>query len=107
MRSSAGVWWDGSEVCLYSKRLEEHSFCWPAISAARMRLDNSQLMASLLAGLDLKMSARPGFGDHRRAESACGKMDDATVTVGNRLLCALSSSMVLSSPDLLGDVAEK
>jgi transposase len=47
------VWWDGSGVCFYSKTLEEHSFCWPAISAARMRLDHSQLMA-LLAGLDWK-----------------------------------------------------
>lgn len=45
------VWWDGSGVCLYSKRLEEQSFCWPGISAARVRLDHSQLMA-LLAGMD-------------------------------------------------------
>ena len=29
------VWWDGSGVCLYSKTLEESSFCWPGISAAR------------------------------------------------------------------------
>ena len=47
------VWWDGSGVCLYSKTLEEQSFCWPGISAARIRLDHSQLMA-LLAGLDWK-----------------------------------------------------
>ncbi|WP_352761767.1 IS66 family insertion sequence element accessory protein TnpB [Mesorhizobium sp. M0510] len=47
------VWWDGSGVCLYSKTLEDHSFCWSAISAARMRLDHAQLMA-LLAGLDWK-----------------------------------------------------
>ncbi|MFQ6163902.1 IS66 family insertion sequence element accessory protein TnpB [Sinorhizobium meliloti] len=44
------VWWDGSGVCLYSKTLEEQSFCWPGISAARIRLDHSQLMA-LLEGL--------------------------------------------------------
>ena len=47
------VWWDGSGVCLYSKTLEENSFCWPGISAARVRLDHSQLMA-LLAGMDWK-----------------------------------------------------
>ena len=44
---------DGSGVCLYSKTLEENSFCWPGISAARVRLDHSQLMA-LLAGMDWK-----------------------------------------------------
>src|ERR1700741_5037386 len=47
------VWWDGSGVCLYAKTLEEQSFCWPGISAARIRLDHAQLMA-LLAGLDWK-----------------------------------------------------
>jgi transposase len=35
------------------KALKEQSFCWPGISAARMRLDQSQLMA-LLAGMDWK-----------------------------------------------------
>ncbi|NSX89144.1 IS66 family insertion sequence element accessory protein TnpB [Agrobacterium tumefaciens] len=33
------VWWDGSGVCLYSKTLEDQGFCWPCISAARIRLD--------------------------------------------------------------------
>ncbi|MBB4577659.1 IS66 family insertion sequence element accessory protein TnpB [Rhizobium lentis] len=47
------VWWDGSGVCLYSKALEKQSFFCPRISAARMRLDHSQLMA-LLAGIDWK-----------------------------------------------------
>jgi len=47
------VWWDGSGVCLYSKTLEDQGFCWPGLSAARIRLDYSQLMA-LLAGMDWK-----------------------------------------------------
>ncbi|WP_425484197.1 IS66 family insertion sequence element accessory protein TnpB [Allomesorhizobium camelthorni] len=34
------VWWDGSGVCLYSKTLEEHSFCWPARSV-RMAVGSS------------------------------------------------------------------
>lgn len=47
------VWWDGSGVCLYSKVIEGNGFCWPAATAARIRLDHAQLMA-LLAGLDWK-----------------------------------------------------
>jgi transposase len=47
------VWWDGSGVCLYSKVLEEQHFCWPTISASRMRLNHAQLMA-LIDGLDWK-----------------------------------------------------
>ncbi|MGY5794989.1 IS66 family insertion sequence element accessory protein TnpB len=35
------------------KTLEDQGFCWPGISAARIRLDHSQLMA-LLAGMDWK-----------------------------------------------------
>ncbi len=45
------VWWDGSGVCLYSKVIEGNGFCWPAATAARIRLDHAQLMA-LLAGMD-------------------------------------------------------
>ncbi|WP_234717129.1 IS66 family insertion sequence element accessory protein TnpB [Ensifer adhaerens] len=47
------VWWDGSGVCLYSKVIEGNGFCWPAATAARIRLDHAQLMA-LLAGMDWK-----------------------------------------------------
>ena len=77
------VWWDGSGVCLYSKTLEEHSFCWPAISAARMRLDHAQLMA-LLAGLDWKKirPARMQATAFDGLKSACGKMNHAAVKLG-------------------------
>jgi len=43
--------WDGSGLMLVSKRLEQGSFRWPAISDGVMRLTSSQLSA-LLEGMD-------------------------------------------------------
>lgn len=47
------VWWDGSGVCLYAKRLEKSAFCWPRIGHVRVQLNHAQLMA-LVDGLDWK-----------------------------------------------------
>ena len=60
------VWWDGSGVCLYAKRLETAEFCWPRQLAGRIQLSSSQLMA-LVDGLDWKR-VRPL--DVRRPRSA-------------------------------------
>ena len=49
------LWWDGTGVCLLSKRLEGAQFRWPKIEAngqeCVMRLSAAQLSA-LLEGLD-------------------------------------------------------
>ena len=47
------VWWDGTGVCLFARRLEKSSFCWPRIGPVRVQLGHAQLMA-LLEGLDWK-----------------------------------------------------
>jgi transposase len=47
------VWWDGSGLCLYAKRLEKAQFCWPRIGHNRVRLNQAQLLA-LIDGLDWK-----------------------------------------------------
>ena len=47
------LWWDGSGVCLYAKRLEKSSFCWPRIGPTRVHLNHAQLLA-LVDGLDWK-----------------------------------------------------
>ncbi|RVK86187.1 hypothetical protein CN150_34560 [Sinorhizobium meliloti] len=47
------VWWDGSGVCLYAKRLEKSQFCWPRIGHNRVQLNHAQLLA-LIDGMDWK-----------------------------------------------------
>ena len=45
------VYWDGTGVCLFAKRLEDGRFQWPAITDGVVRLTSAQLQA-LLEGLD-------------------------------------------------------
>lgn len=45
------VFWDGTGVCLFSKRLEEGQFRWPKVEDGVVRLTAAQLSA-LLEGLD-------------------------------------------------------
>ena len=45
------LFWDGTGVCLFAKRLEEGAFRWPKIENGVMRLSAAQLSA-LLEGLD-------------------------------------------------------
>jgi transposase len=47
------VWWDGTGLCLYAKRLEKAKFCWPRIGHNRVQLNHAQLMA-LVDGMDWK-----------------------------------------------------
>ena len=47
------VWWDGTGVCLYSKRLEKAQFFWPRIGPHRVQLNHAQLLA-LVDGMDWK-----------------------------------------------------
>lgn len=45
------VWWDGSGLCLFAKRLDEGGFHWPKIENGVIRLSSAQLMA-LIDGMD-------------------------------------------------------
>ena len=52
------LFWDGSGVCLFAKRLEEGKFRWPRVEDGAMRLSAAQL-AALVEGLDwTRMHAR-------------------------------------------------
>jgi transposase len=45
------IFWDGTGMCLFAKRLENSAFRWPNIQDGIMRLSAAQLSA-LLEGLD-------------------------------------------------------
>jgi len=45
------IFWDGTGVCLYAKRLEDGAFRWPNVHDGVIRLTAAQLSA-LLEGLD-------------------------------------------------------
>jgi transposase len=47
------IYWDGTGVCLFSKRLEDGKFRWPSMQDGVMRLSAAELSA-LLEGLDWK-----------------------------------------------------
>jgi transposase len=44
------VFWDGTGVCLFAKRLEDGKFCWPVVRDGVIQLTAAQLSA-LLEGL--------------------------------------------------------
>ncbi len=56
------LYWDGSGLVMTYKRLEEHSFVWPAIRNGILSLNHAQFEA-LFAGLDWRkvkaVTARP------------------------------------------------
>jgi len=45
------LWWDGTGICLLTKRLESRQFRWPPISDGMMRLTPAEL-SMLLEGLE-------------------------------------------------------
>jgi transposase len=52
------IFWDGTGLCLFAKRLEDSKFRWPRIADGVMRLSAAQL-AALIEGLDwMRVHAR-------------------------------------------------
>ena len=61
------VWWDGTGLCLLSKRLEGRQFHWSRIEDGVMRLSAAQLSA-LVEGLDWVRVAARGVERPRAAQ---------------------------------------
>jgi transposase len=60
------LWWDGSGICLLTKRLEGGAFRWPPIENGVLRLSPAQL-ASLLEGTEW---VRTGVREAERPRAA-------------------------------------
>ena len=52
-----GLYWDGSGLCLFAKRLERHKFVWPPIVNGTLTLTPAQL-AYMLDGIDWRNPRR-------------------------------------------------
>jgi len=52
-----GLYWDGSGLCLFAKRLEKGRFVWPTTAGAAAALTPAQL-AMLLEGIDWRAPLR-------------------------------------------------
>ena len=72
------VFWDGTGLCLFAKRLEGGKFHWPRIEDGVMRLSAAQL-AALIEGLDWMRGAGAARADAGSCPVACGKMNQAQV----------------------------
>src|SRR4051812_44892186 len=65
------IFWDGTGLCLFAKRLEEGVFRWPKIEDGVMRLSAAEFSA-LLEGLIGGVSTRHGKRSSRRKLDNCG-----------------------------------
>lgn len=52
------LYWDGTGLCLFAKRLESGRFVWPSAVDARVRLTPAQL-ALLIEGIDWRRTRAP------------------------------------------------
>src|SRR5471030_2090235 len=71
------IFWDGTGLCLFAKRLEDGIFRWPRIEDGVIHLSAAQLSA-LLEGLDWRRvhAARETVTPHGRADACCcGKVN--------------------------------
>ena len=69
------IYWDGTGVCLFAKRLEDGKFRWPNVQDGVMRLSAAQLSA--LVGRARLAAGSRGAGDAGAAAAGmiCGRVN--------------------------------
>jgi transposase len=60
------LWWDGTGLCLYAKRMERGRFVWPVTQQGAVRLTPAQL-SMLCEGIDWRSPIRTDMEAPRRA----------------------------------------
>jgi transposase len=60
------LWWDGTGLCLYAKRMERGRFVWPVTGEGAVRLTGAQL-SMLCEGIDWRSPLRTDMEAPRRA----------------------------------------
>lgn len=71
------IFWDGTGLCLFAKRLEDGVFRWPKIEDGAMRLSAAELSA-LLEGLDCGVSTVRRRSSRRKPDNCgprCGEVN--------------------------------
>ena len=63
------LWWDGTGLCLYAKRLERGRFVWPLTREGAVALTPAQL--SMLRGDRLALAAAHGWAAMRWLMESC------------------------------------
>src|SRR5260221_13294586 len=68
------IYWDGTAVCLFAKRLEDGKFRWPNVLESVMRPSAAEL-AALLEGLDWKRVHAARGAACRCSRDDCGSVN--------------------------------
>src|SRR5205823_599461 len=78
------IFWDGTGVCLFAKRLEDGEFRWPKVQDGVMRLSAAELSA-LLEGLDWRRVHAAREIAHRRSRVDVRQSESAPTNSSRRI----------------------
>ena len=68
-----GIYWDGSGVCLFAKRLEGGSFAWPESKELAKEITSAEL-GMLLEGIDLRKARHRMWYRRRPISESSGEV---------------------------------